>query len=124
VASTVGNGYTVEEQITGKADVGGLQCDIFQCRNFGGTFSLRSTFQDLDDLKTLQELNIPVQSQVLLSPNKWYVLDSNQLTPVFTGSNSLQCCNSRQGLDSKGILQTNYLTIHYTQSRVCSFTVS
>ncbi|KAJ7880971.1 hypothetical protein B0H14DRAFT_2705604 [Mycena olivaceomarginata] len=70
VASTVGNGYTVEEQVTGKADVGGLQCDIFQRRAFGGTFSLRSTFQDLDDLKTLQELDIPVQSQVLLSPNK------------------------------------------------------
>ncbi|KAJ7841364.1 hypothetical protein B0H14DRAFT_2586961 [Mycena olivaceomarginata] len=81
VASTVGNGYTVEEQMTGKADVGGLQCDIFQRRDFGGTFSLRSTFQNLDDLKTPQELDIPVQSQVLLSPNKRAVILDKDWTP-------------------------------------------
>ncbi|KAJ7352386.1 hypothetical protein DFH08DRAFT_858741 [Mycena albidolilacea] len=81
VASTVGNGYTVEEQVTGKADVGGLQCDIFRRRDFGSTFSLRSPFQDLDDLKTLQELDIPVQSQVLLSPNKCSVFLGKNWTP-------------------------------------------
>ncbi|KAJ7352378.1 hypothetical protein DFH08DRAFT_858698 [Mycena albidolilacea] len=81
VASTVGNGYTVEEQITGKADVGGLQCDIFRRRDFGGTFSLGSTFQNLDDLKTPQELDIPVQSQVLLSPNKRAVILDKDWTP-------------------------------------------
>jgi len=32
VAASLGSGYTVEEQITGKADIGGFQFDIFPRR--------------------------------------------------------------------------------------------
>ncbi|KAJ6570097.1 hypothetical protein DFH09DRAFT_1154033 [Mycena vulgaris] len=67
VATTLGLGYTIEEQVTGKADEGGLQFDIFSPRPFGGLFQLKSPSKDLDDLKTPQELGIPTNSKLLFT---------------------------------------------------------
>lgn len=38
VAMPLGEGYTVEEQLTGKAEIGGLQFDIFHRYNSIATF--------------------------------------------------------------------------------------
>ncbi|KAJ7116465.1 hypothetical protein C8R44DRAFT_739177 [Mycena epipterygia] len=64
VATTLGHGYTVEEQVTGKADEGGLQFDIFCPRPSPGGFRLESTGRYLDDLKTPQELGLSVENQL------------------------------------------------------------
>jgi len=57
IATTLGQGYTVEEQVTGKAEIGGFQFDVFPRRaEVMGCFwkeKLR-----LDSLKTPEELSI------------------------------------------------------------------
>ncbi|KAJ6544113.1 hypothetical protein B0H19DRAFT_296047 [Mycena capillaripes] len=64
VATAVGHGYTIEEQVTGKADEGGLQFDIFSERARGGLFSNKSTSGYVDPLKTPQELGLPLQAEL------------------------------------------------------------
>ncbi|KAJ7510470.1 hypothetical protein B0H11DRAFT_1959242 [Mycena galericulata] len=61
VATTLGHGYSIEEQVAGKAVEGGLQFDIFSLRPTQGTFQL-PPLGHLDDLKTSGELGIPSNS--------------------------------------------------------------
>jgi hypothetical protein len=57
VATILGQGYTVEEQVTGKAEIGGFQFDIFPCRS---SVDLEGYFKfehiHLDNYKTPAEL--------------------------------------------------------------------
>jgi len=57
VGTVLGKGYTVEEQVTGKAEVGGFQFDVFpRRRKVDGHFEDQGS--TLDDLKTPAELSV------------------------------------------------------------------
>ncbi|TDL20728.1 ubiquitin-domain-containing protein [Rickenella mellea] len=67
VAMPLGQGYTVENQISGKEDVGGLQIDIFHDLDTSVLFSSQSARENgLDLFKTPRELGLTAQSTVYM----------------------------------------------------------
>ena len=71
VAMPLGKGYTVEEQVTGKADHGGLQFDIFPTRDTppGSFTSIASRYaQSFPFHMTPAELAVPDGAQIHFIP--------------------------------------------------------
>ena len=57
VAAELGSGYTIDEQVTGKADIGGFQFDTFPRRpRVDGTFLLEG--RQVDGVPSPSELGI------------------------------------------------------------------
>jgi hypothetical protein len=66
VAMPLGQGYTVEEQVTGKADHGGLQFDIFPTRDMPpGSFRGIDSSEYADIHMTPAELSVSNGAQIL-----------------------------------------------------------
>ena len=68
VASDLGSGYTVEEQVTGKAEIGGFQFDIFPRRpKVDGKFLCEEGWErrEVDSISSPSELGI-VGDQLVL----------------------------------------------------------
>ena len=64
VAAELGSGYTVEEQVTGKAEIGGFQFDIFPRRpEVDGKFFLAG--KEVDSISSPSDLGI-VSDQLVL----------------------------------------------------------
>ena len=65
VAASLGSGYTVEEQITGKAEIGGFQFDIFPRRpSVEGKFLHHG--ERLGSISTPSELELAEGDQLIL----------------------------------------------------------
>lgn len=66
VAADLGSGYTVEEQVTGKAEFGGFQFDIFPRRpGVDGRF-INHAGQEFDSLSSPSELELVRGDQLIL----------------------------------------------------------
>lgn len=66
VAADLGSGYTVEEQVTGKAEFGGLQFDIFPRRpGVDGRF-INHAGRELDSVSSPSELELVIGDQLTL----------------------------------------------------------
>ena len=64
VAADLGSGYTVEEQVTGKAEIGGFQFDIFPRRpEVDGRFYWEG--KEVDSISSPSELGM-VDGQLVL----------------------------------------------------------
>jgi hypothetical protein len=62
-----GSGYTVEEQVTGKAEHGGLQFDIFPVRDTKFTVQNNKTDVFLEKTKTPAELSLVAGDELRLT---------------------------------------------------------
>jgi hypothetical protein len=64
----LGRGYTIEEQLTGQGNQGGIQFDVFPLLSASVRFRTEPRGKDLPLFYTPQYLGIPVGSLLVLSP--------------------------------------------------------
>lgn len=68
---SLGEGYSIEEQLTGKADVGGIQFDLFpQREDYDCRFSTGEDDAALYARKTPQELSIAPGTTLKMSTSR------------------------------------------------------